>query len=61
MIVATNTPPKSIPVPSVDKIAGLTTMIYAIVKNVAKPATISVLTEVLLLLSLNIFSSIRIS
>ena len=59
MIVATNTPPKSIPVPSVDKMAGLTTIIYAIVKNVAKPANNSVFTLVPFSFNLKIFSNIQ--
>ena len=46
MIVAVNTAPKSMPVPSVERIAGFTTVMYAIVKNVATPAMISVFTEV---------------
>ena len=53
-IVATKTESKSIPVS--DKMAGLTTIIYAIVRNVAKPAKISFLKDVLLSFNLNIDS-----
>ncbi len=46
IIVAVNTAPNAMPVPSVESIAGLTTVMYAIVRNVATPAMISVLTVV---------------
>jgi len=42
IIVAVNTAPNSMPVPSVDNIPGFTTVIYAIVKKVARPALTSV-------------------
>src|SRR5688572_30627591 len=40
--VAVRTPENGIPVPGVDRIAGFTTTMYAIVKNVVMPAMASV-------------------
>ena len=46
IIVAVNTAPNSMPEPSVLKIAGFTTVMYAIVKKVARPAITSLRTVV---------------
>ena len=54
MTVAKSTPEKSIPV--LESIMGLTTMIYAMVRNVVTPASISVFTSLPLSLNLKYFS-----
>jgi hypothetical protein len=41
--VAVSTPEKGIPVPSVERMEGFTTTMYAMVKKVVRPAMISVL------------------
>ncbi|MNY50135.1 hypothetical protein D3C86_1856180 [compost metagenome] len=56
--VATNTASRSMPVE--DRMSGLTKMMYDIVRNVVRPATISVLAVVPCSRSLNSFSSIRV-